>query len=68
MTVTLYMFYVADQHRAFLWSFEQRDDALAVKRAAGHLQDAPVAMGKLYTGPTGEDEMKFVQNVMLSDT
>ena len=68
MTVALYMFYVTDQHRAFLWNSMERDDDAAVERAAGHLKDAPVAMGKLYTGPTGEDEMKFVQNVTLSDT
>lgn len=67
MTITLYMFYVVDQHRPFLWNSEKRDDTTAIERAKKHLKSTLGTLGKLYMGPTGEDEMKFVKNVMLSD-
>ncbi len=66
-SVTLYMFYLIDRYRAFLWYSDRRDDDAAVKRAVEHLKNTKRVMGKLYMGPTGEDEMKFVRNVVLFD-
>lgn len=65
MKIALYMFYIADQHRAFLWNYEEREDAAAVKRAEEHLRVKNATMGKLFRGPTGVDEMKFVGNVTI---
>ena len=57
----LYMLYCLTTHRAFLWHSPKRDDAAAGKKALTKLPQG--GHGKLYTGPTGVDEMDFLENV-----
>ncbi len=59
--VHLYMLYCLTTHRAFLWHSSKRDDCAAVAKAKTLL--TPDSHGKLYTGPTGVDEMDFLENV-----
>lgn len=57
-SVRLYMLYVSG--RAYLWHQPTQDDKAAKKKARQLLEKAPMPHGKLYTGPTGVDEMDFV--------
>ena len=62
MDVAIYMFYASD--RAYLWHQPMRDDKAAKEKAQELLQKLPMPHGKLFMGPTGVDEMKFVDMVM----
>jgi len=59
--VHLYMLYCLTTHRAFLWHSPKRDDTAAVAKAKTLLVKG--GHGKLYKGPTGVDEMDFLENV-----
>ena len=61
-TLTIYMLYDESSHRAYFWPVPDRDDAAAIKKARTYLKTGLIS-GKLFTGPTGEDEMKFLCNV-----
>lgn len=58
MTPTIYMLYVAQ--RAFLWYQPTRDDKAAKHKAQEMAITLPPYPGRLFTGPTGVDEMEFV--------
>ena len=59
--IYFYMFHNNDTGRAFLWQSDKRVDIDALNKSKDYLE--PGQSGKLFVGPTGHDEMRFVDKV-----
>lgn len=61
LRIVLYMFYNTDTGKAYLWQYSRRVDIDAMNKAKEHLEKGQ--SGRLFVGPTGHDEMRFVDTV-----
>ncbi len=60
------MLYDIGSGKAYLWHQPGRNHAVAKKKARELMANSPLPHGKLFMGPTGVDEMEFVDTVTLA--